>query len=593
MSPQQLPLVSFRIAPHSSSAFKSIKNLVWEDIPDFAVLTGKNGAGKSQLLLYLAHALNDAFDDHQFPDLRHLRLEVTGDVFEPGDTAYVPDSGGQIHESSLSIANLQNIKSQTFQALSSNGNQASIYWRRKVNWLRRLLGNNFLSRGEASLPDDLTFMLEDSNVLHGLTHVFLAYRFQLLQELEKGRTVEEARTQLGPPPWELLNEVLKAAEFPYTVDAPQDSILVPYNFVLKEEGNAVSPKDLSSGEKVILQLALWLYNSQHHNRFPKLLLLDEPDAHLHPSMTRQFMNVIQEVLVNRYKVRVIITTHSPSTVALAPEDAVFEMVRGDPTIHKSVSKASAIGLLTAGLVVVSPTTRFVLVEDSSDVEFYDTVREVLSDFGPNKDPLALEPAPSIVFLPASSGRGAGKIGGGKDAVVNWVAKFDAPPFDQLIKGIIDFDVGNVGNQRVFPIQRYSIENYLLDPFVVFGALIELGTASSLLGTSISLGNEHLIRALPENELQSIVDGVQRLIEPHLHGVTAAEQTKQPVRFSNGKQVHYPNWIISRRGHDLLPTYQAAFGGPGAISPPKLLKSFQRVRLLPVELAELMRKLQLG
>ncbi len=118
-------------------------------------------------------------------------------------------------------------------------------------------------------------------------------------------------------------------------------------------------------------LVVWLYSSQHHKRFPRLLLMDEPDAHLHPSMTRHFLSVVKDVLVDKYGVRTILTTHSPSTIALAPFDSIFEMSRGSERIVPSASKARTIGLLTSGLVTVSATTRYVLVEDETDVAFYE------------------------------------------------------------------------------------------------------------------------------------------------------------------------------------------------------------------------------
>src|ERR1700737_5190223 len=348
-----LPPISFEITMRGSKGFKSIRNLAWKDIPEFAILTGRNGSGKSQLLLYLAHALNQATDP-QFPGLDELQLQVQGTSFEPGDVSYVPNSGAHINDAALSMAQLPNIKQQTLQSFRQAGGQSTIYWRKKLKWATKIFGSDFRSMTDADFlkaaPDDLTFMIEDENPLYGLAHIFLGYRLQVLAELEKDTPKLEIENKLGPAPWNVLNEILAVAEFPYRVEAPTSSLLNVYQIQLKESDTSVNPNDLSSGEKVILQLALWMYNSRHHNRFPQLLLLDEPDAHLHPSMTRQFMDVIQEVLVNRYKVRVILTTHSPSTVALAPDGSVFEMTRGSPAIAPSNSKADSVGLLTAGLV---------------------------------------------------------------------------------------------------------------------------------------------------------------------------------------------------------------------------------------------------
>lgn len=139
--------------------------------------------------------------------------------------------------------------------------------------------------------------------------------------------------------------------------------------------------------------------------------------------------------------------------------------------------------------------------------------------------------------------------------------------------------------------RYSIENYLLDPFVVFGVLLDQGIAPTISGITISQGDEHRLRALNQAELQAIVTAIAAKVEPTIPALTEAERLPQIISFINGRSVQYPNWMIDRRGHDLLPLYQAVFGGPAVISPPRLYRSLRRVRLIPVELAEILDKLQ--
>jgi energy-coupling factor transporter ATP-binding protein EcfA2 len=121
-----LPPISLEIKPRGSKGFKSIRNIVWNDIPEFAVLTGRNGSGKSQLLLYLAHAFNEA-TDQQLPDLVELQFQLKGITFDPGDVAYIPNSGGLIQNAALSMSHLPNVKQQAFQQLRQatkfNGNR--------------------------------------------------------------------------------------------------------------------------------------------------------------------------------------------------------------------------------------------------------------------------------------------------------------------------------------------------------------------------------------------------------------------------------------------------------------------------------------
>jgi hypothetical protein len=68
-----------------------------------------------------------------------------------------------------------------------------------------------------------------------------------------------------------------------------------------------------------------------------------------------------------------------------------------------------------------------------------------------------------------------KMGGGKDVVTQWVEKFDALPLDETFRGIIDRDNGDTGGPRIEVSGRYTIENYLLDPIVVFALLISMNS----------------------------------------------------------------------------------------------------------------------
>lgn len=599
MPPSKTPLQPLRIeiGGTDSARFKSISNLIWEDIPPLAVLTGLNGSGKTQLLELLAYKLSDT-PHHEVADLSQVRMKISGDQFGPESIAYLPSWWSIGNSPAIGIGQMQQVKQQLYQQLVQQGGN-DLATRRKRARIAQLLGVSSLGELDQQsfikrLPDDLTFMLDETDVTAGLVHVFIAYRLRAAEELERGIKKEEIPSKIGPPPWDVVNETFQAAGFPYRVVSPmQSGILSFYEFLLEDHasGQQLRAQDLSSGEKTLLGLVLWLYNSQHHGQFPRLFLLDEPDAYLHPSMTRQFLNVVQEVLVGRYDVRVILVTHSPSTVALAPEQSLFEMARGSSRISRSPSRAHSIGLLTAGLVIVSPGTRYVLVEDCDDVDFYNTLRDIFTDYGPSRDLRAIKPSPTIVFLPVSVGTGKTKVGGGNSLVAQWVDKFDQPPLDEMFRGAIDRDSGNRPTNRVQVLGRYSIENYLLDPFVVFGVLKDQGTAPSIPSISISRGEEHRIRQLSGPQLQDIVNAITSRVESSLPGLTSTEKVLHAVQFTNGASAQYPEWTINRRGHDLLPVYQSVFGGPGIVSPPRLDRSLRRVRLIPKELADIFDALQ--
>jgi len=186
-------------------------------------------------------------------------------------------------------------KQQLFQQLQPRSIVHNLPLRAKRARLEKLLGvQNLETLGQENftkrLPDDFAFMLEDVDVIIGLAHVFLAYRLRFAEEREKKKPEAEILTALGPAPWDVVNETLHAAGFLYRVVSPIGTKLIDnYQILFEDEVSRqpLQPMDLSSGEKVILQLVLWLYNSKHHGRFPRLFLLDEPDAHLYqPSLTQ-------------------------------------------------------------------------------------------------------------------------------------------------------------------------------------------------------------------------------------------------------------------------------------------------------------------
>ena len=104
--------------------------------------------------------------------------------------------------------------------------------------------------------------------------------------------------------------------------------------------------DLSSGEKVLMTLVLSSFNQLLGRRRPSLLLLDELDAMLHPSMVAALVAVMKDLVEKG--TRVLMTSHSPVTVAVVNEDELFRVTR-----H-------------GGRVRVAPTTRTDAVQDLSE-----------------------------------------------------------------------------------------------------------------------------------------------------------------------------------------------------------------------------------
>lgn len=166
----------------------------------------------------------------------------------------------------------------------------------------------------------------------------------------------------GYTPWELINEFLNNFQnFGYEISFPEEFDRNKYfrqsevNFSPRLKNNmkelSIDFQSLSSGEQVLFSLALCLFKSKSDNLFPKLLLLDEIDATLHPSMIDNLLHVIHDVLLKK-GTKVVLATHSPTTIALAPEESIFVVNKEGKNRIEHRDKKSALEILTQGYVTL-------------------------------------------------------------------------------------------------------------------------------------------------------------------------------------------------------------------------------------------------
>ena len=109
---------------------------------------------------------------------------------------------------------------------------------------------------------------------------------------------------------------------------------------------------LSSGERVLMALCLASFNHNLGRRPSRLLLLDELDAVLHPSMVAALVKTLKTVFLPR-GTRILMTSHSPMIVAALDESDIFRVVRTGYDVSIShTTKPEAINELSEGLATV-------------------------------------------------------------------------------------------------------------------------------------------------------------------------------------------------------------------------------------------------
>lgn len=284
---------------------------------------------------------------------------------------------------------------------------------------------------------------------------------------------EEFEENFGKAPWIFVNRILEECALNFRVNYPPIHEKGFYEPKLTKitTGIEMNFHDLSSGEKVLMSFALCLYNSRDHRQkktFPKLLLLDEIDAPLHPSMVKSLLKTIQNVLVRDNNVAVILSTHSPSTVALAPEDSIYVMNPAGPRVEKTI-KNSALSLLTDGVPTFSVSfegRRQVFVESRSDADLYDKLyQHYKATLGSER---------SLAFIEIGKQDPAGEKNSGCAHLI-YLLKNLTDGGNQSVLGLVDWDNKNVASGRLHvlsPVIRDGIESLLFDPLLIFTLVVK-------------------------------------------------------------------------------------------------------------------------
>lgn len=578
-------------------SYKNVKPFALKDLPDLVVLTGKNGTGKTQLLDYL-YKLSRYNKDGQFvaqsedekPDenipewsieeseigvsvrIAPAEISIKGDrqtnmVFR-GVQAPTVEVGGKYDPTRLynegeNIAQKHLFYRTHMELLGEGGMDVNNLSNAFNNALGIRRGNR---PGDTVLPSlsqqdfDIIKRIEEEHPDSDYskdpfyyiayqqppkTSVFAAnLKFLYIQYWARIK----AGMDVGAAPWNAFNEMGKMLSFKFELDEPN---IMDKRFDVrlrdKERKVFISPDSLSSGEKVIFSLFVAMYTTHTSEHLPSIMLFDEPDAYLHPSLCHTMLDVMQKVFVDQHKIKIIMTTHSPTTVAMAPETSIFRMDAGE--MVKS-SKRDAILSLTAGLSTISvyyENIKQVFVEADNDNLFLTHIFHHAISGG------YLNPDISLRFVNVGDDKEGGCTIVRK--VVNDLTKAD----NKTIFGIIDWDHKNGDSDRIKILggsKRYAIDNYILDPLTLVLLYLEESHERTKIGFEAS---DSIVRFSKKthDEKQSYINNVVKTIEAKIPEHSKEKNDLIEYTILCGEKFSIPQWFMENCGHDLNEWIRAA------------------------------------
>lgn len=527
--------------------YKSIRAPQEFELPNFVVLTGKNGSGKSHLMEAMSKPEFAIISENGecLPKVKYIGFNgLNPQVNSDGDYLDITNKKkeawnqlkNQLNELQTRYAN--NTQQYLNSPINKNSKQKVLgYWLKQAKGKVEDLTEEFVNDNYVVSSDD--FFSSQFASIFKLYHIrydenqYFQYRNIKNGEHNKVLSEDEFKSFYGPKPWELINNMLEFAQLPYRVNYPTGHRETSFHLCLTDinTGIEIQVNDLSTGEKVLMSLALSIYNSNEENARPDVLLLDEPDAPLHPEFSKVLLSAVIESIVKEAGVKVIVSTHSPTTVAIAPEESLFQMNKNTSCPEK-ISKQQAVNILVQDLDNIRLSfekRRQVFVESKYDAQYYNRLYSLIKQ--------SLPTCPQ--FLPPRSGDGSNC--NEVSEIVNALRGYG----NDLVYGIKDYDNKNHSSQFVFVLgedKRYAIDNYIFDPIYVGLLLIrenvikteDVGLPSL---TYVSLSQ------LTDTQIQTIINYVTKKLE--LFSMNVCDYATQ-----GGKTYKITKDYCTIQGHEL-------------------------------------------
>lgn len=356
--------MSAKIETLSVKRFKQL-NEFQLDLKDTTVLIGANNSGKSSALQALHFAVSVAQTAKLVGEGVNWAKDKFQVSFNPTQLLYSPvadvlslANGGQLQEPAESQIEIEIVCSDGAKCVVSvrrgrNRNIAVVVHGRALGerlmdlakpftiyapglagiakeerYLSPGLVRRIVARGDANLVlRNVLFMLKESENAEVIKRAALFDQGKISAEDYVSWRGQWKRFQLG------MQQLFEGIEFEVKFDRDQDEHI---EIFFTRPGNPRLPID-AAGTSILQASQIVAYVTLFS---PSVLILDEPDSHLHPSNQRALCNLILE-LATEHNFRALISTHSRHVLdAMRERASVLWVSKGEKVDFDSVSTAS-------------------------------------------------------------------------------------------------------------------------------------------------------------------------------------------------------------------------------------------------------------
>jgi predicted ATPase len=328
-----------------------------------------------------------------------------------------------------------------------------------------------------------------------------AYQDLLIGSGNAGQVLRNLLLEVAavPAAWE---ELVGAVDRLFRVEllAPQSQGL-PYIVAEYRTGPGRKELDLANAGSGFLQVLLLL--AFMYGRQGAVLLLDEPDAHLHVILQKEVFDLLRGV-AGRRRAQLVIATHSEVLLDESEPQQVISFVTSEPRrlshrTERDQLRESMKRISTTDLLAVRETGSILYLEDRSDERILSAFAEVLA-----------HPARRVLRRPYTWPLKGNDLRRAREHF------FALRGVEGAVRGLVLLDgdarghAEQEGPPRVLHWRRYEVENYLLVPRAI-AEVASWGSANLFSEASEQAVLRAFHREVPEGtDLFSSVAGLSRL-----------------------------------------------------------------------------------
>lgn len=408
--------------------FKNLKNFTinFENQENLSIIIGNNGSGKSNILELLSGIFAELYENKEFIESSYTLiysindkiLEITKE-YEDGEKYFTIYKVNGITKNK-SFLRTQNLLPNNIIALYSGEDDrlyktyyeyfANSYLRSlskvlapknsmiyidKKYWGIALLA--FIIKAQEDDRDAQVFLNKELNI-DEILDIYLEFDPSKIKKLKHNSPLELFIRNINPGKSPLINMSIEffypfigdcRAEELFSILAQGITIGAIKDVSLVFNDDNIPSEHMSEGEKkkLLVKAVFDILGTEN-----SLILMDEPDAHLHVAAKDYFYNLAKQSAVDRRCI--VITTHSPTLTNCADDKHIIMLTRNSGGNCEIIddTKKSLIQQLTGNIysineqnIIFNSSKPLVLVEGKSDIKYIKRALELYKEFPANYD----------------------------------------------------------------------------------------------------------------------------------------------------------------------------------------------------------------